>query len=295
MKISMLGTLREDLVFFHDFSKPMYAPEILTCDFARKLGGSVYNTCQFLSTKSPKTIISLCVPYHEYLVKRFERLNKNLNINLIHPNKAIDEYPLTVIGVMDNSDKKMISFDPNLSFNGASELFSEESLDSQIAYTSMYEINDTNIDSVVSSLLSAISNGGHSVVDLCPTISSINRIVLQKVISSVSILCGNKEEFRVLVNSQKCTGEISELFSLSDSLQMCFVTEAEKGASVYFRNNNKIEHYKQELPKKTNIKNSTGAGDSFAAMVIIGLMNDYSVYRILDDALIESSRFIQEV
>lgn len=295
MRVVMLGTLREDVVFFHDFSSPMTSPEIIVREYIRRLGGSVFNTTVFLSRSCSDDIITLCIPFHEILVREFEASIVNDAVRLLHPDEPILEYPMTIIGVMDNSDKQMISFDPLLSDNNHVLLFAEASLSADIVYTSLYEINAANCEIVAETLSSVRERGKESILDLAPNISGIALSLLLAILPSVTVLIGNVTECDSLLRLLGLSHDYEELLLRFCNLKMVFVTEGMAGASVYMRANGEVHRYETHLHESVMVKNSTGAGDVFSATVILGLLREYPVNLILEEAVIQSREYIREV
>ena len=109
--IVALGTLREDITIDYDFSRAMNKPEVKVKKANYSVGGSVYNTCYYLSLKNDNLNVSMCTSNYSHLVQRVKNEIKTHNYRIITSESIIYEYPISIIGVRKDGEKQILSYD----------------------------------------------------------------------------------------------------------------------------------------------------------------------------------------
>lgn len=107
-----LGTLREDITLNYDFSNPMKVPEVKANIAKWSVGGSVYNTCMYLSLNSTDLNVRMCTSNYVLLLQRVVQDTIKGNYRIITTEKELLEYPISIIGVREDGDKQLLSYDP---------------------------------------------------------------------------------------------------------------------------------------------------------------------------------------
>lgn len=107
-----LGTLREDITLNYDFSNPMKVPEVKANKAKWSVGGSVYNTCMYLSLNSTDLNVRMCTSNYVLLLQRVVQDTIKGNYRIITTEKELLEYPISIIGVREDGDKQLLSYDP---------------------------------------------------------------------------------------------------------------------------------------------------------------------------------------
>ena len=110
--IVALGTLREDITLNYDFSHPMKVPEVKVHKTMWSVGGSVHNTCRYLSLISTNLNIRMCMANYVLLLQRVNQDAIADNYRIITTETELREYPISIIGVREDGDKQLLSYDP---------------------------------------------------------------------------------------------------------------------------------------------------------------------------------------
>ncbi len=288
------GSLRLDLSIPYDFSKPLEVYETVIPNFAYRIGGSVYNTTMFLAelliSNHSLSTISMIVPeggilYHNWALKN--RIPSNLK--LLMNNTTQMEFPLSIIGVDDSGDKRMLSFNPVRRTDSVTELH-KMIMQAEIVYTSFYEIGEAECNA-----LSIAKHSGNTsiVIDLCPLIGVIPLGIVRSVLSYTTVLCGNENEFRVLLE-RMCMKHPNELFTKYSNIKEAWMKQGENGSTAWVRNDdNAVIMLSQRPITQIVAKNTTGCGDVYNAVVLHGMMHQTDKEIILRNAIIEGSKIAE--
>ena len=144
------GTLREDLLLQYDFTTPIGGDEIKIGDYKSVVGGSVFNTCTFLSDYYHAIDITLFSLNYVVLTDgMLQFCQKYHNYNINYAETAIDSRPLSIIGIKEDGDKNIISCDKAIDGSEVIDLLSKKIEDFHLLYTSFYEVNTANYMSIV--------------------------------------------------------------------------------------------------------------------------------------------------
>lgn len=292
-KIVALGTLREDIFINHDFSVPMESTEIKLDQLYKNIGGSVHNTCNFLALKNSAIQVILCTLNYTNLV---ELLNKSLKCNnytILKTNEALHQHPVSIIGLKKDGEKQMISFDPKTDDELLMDLFKREAYGADLLYTSFYEVNERNYCELSRIFSDGVKAGKRVMVDLCPVLNRLNKDVVKKTLLGTTIVSGNEEEYMQLTQMINCES-ILDIFNEYAAIEKLYVKKGENGASSYIVDKHgKINTMQISGIKVSTVKNTTGCGDVFNAVVIESVCNDEDNAKTLECAVKESRKIAE--
>lgn len=291
-RVVTLGTLREDIVIGYDFSVPMDKMEKELIKLKKTIGGSVHNTCYFLASYDYRIEVTLCTLNYFDLVEALKRRICCDNYNVLTTSEVLCEYPLSIIGLKNDGDKQMISYDPKTEEDGLMELFGKESRNADVLYTSFYEINERNYESIAKIFSEALNTEKVIMVDLCPLLCRINDNVLRTVLSKTTIISGNEIEFETLTQ-RICQGRIEYLFKEFPQVEGIYVKKGKLGASLYTQS---VQGEIAELfikVKEAETQNTTGCGDVFNAVLIDCFLNNEQPGKALEYAVDESEKIAE--
>lgn len=283
-----LGTLREDITFNYNFSLPMNVPEVKVQKAKWSVGGSVHNTCYYLSLKSIELTIRMCTSNYKLLLQRINQDAIAENYKIITSKTESQEYPISIIGVREDGDKQLLSYDPVMDTE-LLLLFEHETNNADFVYTSFYEINENNYLRMCEILQRCYSRGVMTMIDLCPLISSISESALRKVLNNVGIVSGNEHEYRDLIYKLGIP-DMNALLRNHPNIECLFIKRGSQGAE--YRSRYEAEDYRVQCHELNNsvIMNTTGCGDVFNAVVIEGLCLGEGKQSILNRAVKESGK-----
>ena len=137
-KIVAFGTLREDVVIEYDFSVPMKEMEVKLNKLDKTVGGSVNNTCYYLALKDSKLQVVLCTLNYIDLVGMLKKRMSCVNYRISTTQEALLQYPVSFIGLRENGEKQMISYDPIIDDSLLIDLLKKDVIDAEVLYTSFY-------------------------------------------------------------------------------------------------------------------------------------------------------------
>ncbi|MCI8584214.1 MAG: carbohydrate kinase family protein [Dorea sp.] len=283
------GTLREDLLLQYDFTTPIGGDEIKIGDYKSVVGGSVFNTCTFLSDYYHAIDITLFSLNYVVLTDgMLQFCQKYHNYNINYAETAIDSRPLSIIGIKEDGDKNIISCDKAIDGSEVIDLLSKKIEDFHLLYTSFYEVNTANYMSIVQLFADYMKIKKTVMIDLCPLLSLLSGEMLTKILSSVTVLSGNESEYQLLLRILELE-DIENILKIFRNISLLWIKKGEKGGAVITRKNEKNinSYHKYESVITTNIKakNTTGCGDAFNAVVICGLVNGWELQHIIDEAV----------
>ena len=283
-----LGTLREDITFKHDFSRPMNVPEIKVNKAEWSVGGSVHNTCYYLALKSADLNVRMCSANYTLLLQRVNQDVTAGNYRIITTEKEWMEYPISIIGVCEDGDKQLLSYDPVMDTE-LLLLFEREVNKADFVYTSFYEINDNNYKNLCKIMQECHSRGVTTMVDLCPLVSSINEKVLREVLNTIGIVSGNEYEYQHLMHKLG-VDDMNGFMQNYPNIKYLFVKRGNQGAE--YKTRCEAENYEFHYCEhdSSDILNTTGCGDVFNAVIIEGLCLGDNSQSILKSAVIESGK-----
>ena len=283
-----LGTLREDITINYNFSRPMNVPEVKVKKAKWSVGGSVHNTCYYLSLKSIELTIRMCTSNYKLLLQRINQDAIAENYKIITSKTESQEYPISIIGVREDGDKQLLSYDPVMDTE-LLLLFENKANNADFVYTSFYEINENNYLRMSEILQGCYFRGVMTMIDLCPLISSISESTLRKVLNNVVIVSGNEHEYRDLLYKLGIS-DMNVLLRNHPNIEYLFIKRGSQGAE--YRSRYEAEDYKVQCHELNNsvIMNTTGCGDVFNAVVIEGLCLGEGKQSILNRAVIESEK-----
>lgn len=202
VSILAIGTLRADIYLNYDFSIPMSEMEVKLTNYSRKIGGSVYNTCQFISNYSNNIEVTMYTLNHVSLIDELANNTSTNSINILTTDEPIFTYPMSIVGVDCTGEKRMLiieSASPPLCPNDILSLQSQSKSD--LFCTSFYEINDKNLNFVCSLCACFLNQGKYTMSDLCPLINHLDAEIITKVLKCTSVLSGHKLEYEKLVKN----------------------------------------------------------------------------------------------
>lgn len=288
-RIVALGTLREDITFEYDFSVSMAEMERKLMHLDKVVGGSVHNTCYYLALKNSEIQVVLCTLNYGNLVRNFrQRLNCS-NYNVLMTKGELLQYPVSIIGLKNNGEKQMLSFDPQTDDCSLIPLFKKETHDAELVYTSFYEINESNYLSIAEIFNYCTTHGRKVMVDLCPLIRGIKEETIRLILLNTTIISGNEHEYKQLMKIMKCE-DAQEILRRFPNIDSVYIKMGKNGAVAYIRDKQgSIIRQCQESNRTNDIKNTTGCGDIFNAVVISGICNGENNSKILEFAVNESS------
>lgn len=290
-KIVAFGSLREDILIPWDFSRPVSASEVEIDDYRSEIGGSVHNTCLFLARYSDRPEVTLCVPSCEELAEKAQQREESENFRILCAGPPVKRHPISVIGVRENGEKNMISYNGRPDTDGMIDLVGQQMRKADILYTSFYEISTDNYVRICRLLETCVKNEKTVIVDLCPLLKELDREMISHIVSLVTVLCGNEKEYRELCCILEIEGA-EEIFGLSQSLRFVFIKRGYKGADVLERQKEgKTERYERRIGEAIEARNTTGCGDVFNGIVILGLLCGWNCRDITDRAVEESKKF----
>ena len=288
-KIVALGTLREDLLLQFDFSTPIESNEVKLNSYTSVIGGSVHNSCFFLADFSKDVDVILCTPNHAMLVNRVLYNEKRDNYHLIFEGNDINIYPLSIIGIKKNGDKDIISCDNQIDDSETIALLIPQIDDCCLVYSSFYEININNYEKLVPIFSFCKEQGKEVMIDLCPLLDNLNPKIVDSILNSITILSGNEKEYQKLLGILQVEN-IKDILKQFTNIDIICIKRGEKGAAIIKRNMDEIETYERINTEFITAKNTNGCGDVFNAVVICGLVNEWTINHIVDIAVEESKK-----
>lgn len=293
-KVVALGTLREDIVIKFDFSTPMEKMEMKINNLNKSVGGSVNNTCAYLAKMDSQIEVVMCTLNYADLVEIVESREKINNYHISVTQESFLDHPVSIIGVKENGEKQMISYDPSIDETQLISLFKEEAKKSDLLYTSFYEISDTNYNVLVRIFSEAIDSGKIVVLDFCPVINKKDKIMLREILLFTTVVSGNIDEYQMLL-SMFDMNNFEEIFWTFPTIKEIYVKEGEKGSSLYRKNNENgiIEKMHIDGMRIASIKNTTGCGDVFNAVIIEGMLNNRDYETLLESAVRVSGKIAE--
>lgn len=292
-KIVTLGTLREDIVVGYDFSDSMQEAEKKIDKFDKIVGGSVNNTSYYLAHKDIETQVVMCSLYYVYLVEIMRKRINCANYQISTTSNELIRYPVSIIGVKNNGDKQMISYNPVVDDSLLLDLFNKESNNAELIYTSFYEVNQKNSKKLFALFSNVIASGKNVMIDLCPLLNRIHNDEIENILSSITVLSGNESEYEML---KRIIGlnSIRDIFTKFISIEKIYVKRGDKGATLFWSDEQNKIHEVQVVAKLGNIiKNTTGCGDVFNAVIIEGIVNNRDLKESLECAVNESGKIAE--
>ena len=282
------GTLREDITLNYDFSHPMKVPEEKVQKAKWSVGGSVHNTCCYLSLNSTKLNIRMCTSNYVLLLQRVNQDAIADNYRIITTETELREYPISIIGVRDDGDKQLLSYDPVMDTE-LLFLFEHEANNADFLYTSFYEINENNYLGICKIIQGCHSRGVMTMIDLCPLISSISESTLREVLNNVAIVSGNEHEYKELIHKLGIA-DMNDLLRNHTNIEYLFIKRGNQGAG--YKSRYEAEDCKVQCFELNNseILNTTGCGDVFNAVIIEGFCLGENNQSTLKRAVIESEK-----
>lgn len=160
----------------------------------------------------------------------------------------------------------------------------EDILQGNLFYTSAYTIENDPIRSAIKELFVKIKNSKHSQTKTMfnlaayTTVETHTDFIESNILPYVDILVGNTDEFRVLAQSLNIQKESRQreigdlLHEKYSNLELILITDGKKGC--YYRTKKLFENI--EAPK-TQVVDTTGAGDGFCAGFISGYVLNKSI------------------
>lgn len=286
--IVALGTLREDITLNYDFSKPMKVPEVKVHKAKWTVGGSVHNTCFYLSSNSTNLNVRMCTSNYSLLLQRINQSAIPDNYRIITTETALQEYPISIIGVREDGDKQLLSYDP-IADTELLLLFEREAQKADFIYTSFYEVNENNYSRICEITRGCHSRGVKTMIDLCPLISSTNEMILREVLNNVAIVSGNEHEYKELIQKLGIV-DMNDLLRNHSGIEYLFIKRGSQGAE--YKSRYKAEDYKVQCHEvnSSEILNTTGCGDVFNAVIIEGFCLRENGQSILNRAVLESGK-----
>lgn len=280
------GTLRSDIYLNYDFAVPMKEMEVKLTNYTRKIGGSVFNTSKFIGNYSSNIEVTFCTLNHISLIAELANDSFSGNINISAIGNPINSYPMSIIGLDNIGEKRMISVEtdsPPLYLDSDNPNYYL----SDIFYTSFYEINNDNLESICSLCTAFLSRNKYTMIDLCPLIDSLDNDIIVKVLKCISVLSGNEQEYNKLLNKIGISGK-KLLFESFPNIKRIFIKRGSEGAE--FLSSDGKEYIQRSFISNDFVaKNTTGCGDVFNGAVIIGLLYRWSPEKILSEAVKESA------
>lgn len=280
------GTLRSDIYLDYDFAVPMKEMEVKLTNYSRKIGGSVFNTSRFIGNYSSNTQVTMCTLNHTSLIAELVNDSSTSNINILTIGDPIKSYPMSIIGLDNTGEKRMISvetYSPPLFLDSDNTNYYLADL----FYTSFYELNNENIESICSLCTTFLNLNKYTMIDLCPLINSLENDIITKMLKCISVLSGNEQEYNKLLNKIGISGK-KQLFELFPNIKYIFIKRGSEGAEFLSCDG---KDYIQNSFKSLDFvaKNTTGCGDIFNGTVIIGLLSHWAPEKILSEAVKESA------
>lgn len=283
-----LGTLREDITLNYDFSHPMKVPEVKVHKAKWSVGGSVHNTCCYLSLNSTNLNIRMCTSNYVLLLQHVNQDAIADNYRIITTETELREYPISIIGVREDGDKQLLSYDPIMDTE-LLFLFEHEANNADFVYTSFYEINENNYLRICKIIRGCHSQGVMTMIDLCPLISSISESTLREVLNNVAIVSGNEHEYKDLIHKLGIA-DTNDLLRNHPNIEYLFIKRGNQGAE--YKSRYEAEDCKVQCLELNNseILNTTGCGDVFNAVIIEGFCLGENNQSIINRAVIESEK-----
>jgi len=99
----------------------------------------------------------------------------------------------------------------------------------------------------------------------------------------------NEEELLMLTGKYNDLHRVMLDFQRENDLQLLFVTRGEKGAVVLSKSG---EHYEVVPKKRVDIIDTVGAGDAFTAVLVHGLIHDWSLSKMMERAQCFASKIV---
>lgn len=292
-KVVAFGSLREDILIPWDFSLPALASEVEIDGYRSVIGGSVHNTCLFLAGYSDKTEVTLCVPSCEELIGKARKREKKSNYQILSAGPPVKLHPISIIGVRENGEKSMISYNGRPDTDMMIDLAEQHMCEADILYTSFYEVNADDHVKISRLFESCIKNEKTVMIDLCPLLKELDRKIIFRIVSFVTVLSGNEEEYQELYRILKVK-KAEDIFDMFQNVQFLFIKRGSKGADILKRcKEGKPGRYERNIDEAVKAQNTTGCGDVFNGGVILGLLWEWDCRQILDKAVEESKKFAE--
>lgn len=283
-----LGTLREDITLNYDFSNPMKVPEVKVNKAKWSVGGSVYNTCSYLSLNSTNLNIRMCTSNYVLLLQRVDQDAINGNFKITTTKTELLEYPISIIGVREDGDKQLLSYDPVIDAE-LLLLFEHEVENADFVYTSFYEINENNYLKICEIVQRCRSRGAMTMIDLCPLVSMIDAGTLREVLSNMVIVSGNEHEYKDLIQKLGIA-DTNDLLRNYPYIKYIFIKRGGQGADCKSRKDAENCSFQYYGINSLETVNTTGCGDVFNAIIIEGCCLGKKCQSILRRAVTESGK-----
>lgn len=283
-----LGSLREDITLNYDFSNPMKASEVKVNKAKWSVGGSVHNTCSYLSLNSANLNIRMCTSNYVLLLQRVDQDAITGNYRIITTETELLEYPISIIGVQEDGDKQLLSYDP-ITDAGLLLLFEHEVENADFVYTSFYEINENNFLRICEIVQRCRLRGAITMIDLCPLVSMLDEGVLKEVLNNMVIVSGNEQEYKDLIQKLGIA-DTNDLLRNYPNIEYMFIKRGSQGADCKSRNETEDCSFQYYEINSLETVNTTGCGDVFNAIIIEGCCLGENCQSILHRAVIESGK-----
>ena len=187
----------------------------------------------------------------------------------------------------------MISYDPIIDDSLLIDLLKKDVIDAEVLYTSFYEINERNYSKIATIFNKVIGSGKTIMVDLCPTLNRLSDVAIKEILSSTTVVSGNENEFKIMLKMLG-QGGITDVFSEFPTIERIYVKKGERGASLYINDKQeKIDEIHIDAVVSDVIKNTTGCGDVFNAVIIEGMINTNDYQKTLECAVKESGKIAE--
>lgn len=146
--------------------------------------------------------------------------------------------------------------------------------------TGIYPAYKENNNSLCSFLKKSVEEGKKLIFDPGPLIESISQVVLEDLLSTTFIMTPSRNELSTIL--RKLDFSIIELFAAYSSLEYIVETNGEHGSTLYKRKG--APTYFPAI--NTEVRDTTGAGDSFTAGIIYGLASGLTIENSIKTATI---------
>lgn len=274
MKCCAFGTVRVDIRAYQDIHEIDQHEEIKISEMAMTVGGSVYNTVSVLNELKHDAVLYMLNAYGDFADYVRIKLN-NRNLNYISCKEDKNDTATSIIFVDKMGKKKMVSYDGIRQDRYILNKLKEDIDQYQLFYTSFYEINQNNYETLVDIMSSCAKN----FIDLSPLIYEVDSNVIHTVLKEVYILSGTDDEYGILL-------KILDMESYHDlihtyGITYVFVKRGSEGASLYTENS--TYHFGPDEKRVSH--DTTGCGDTFNAGVISALAKDMNDEMVLQKAV----------
>lgn len=197
--------------------------------------------------------------------------NKALNTGLLERVDGETDYCLVMV---DGQGERTFFTHEKLDREISVEMLSRIlAMDFESVYITGYFLVKTSVDSNKLKLIKGLSDKGAKILfDPGAIVGEIDQALLEQVIKLSDILTPNKFEV------QEINGRIEN--DLKNIIKdTCFLIEKDGGKELSITLGNQVF---SKSPYKTEIVDTTGAGDSFAAGVLYGLSQDFDIEKAVE-------------